>query len=133
MSKYIPDENGELTALDSVVQAASQTSTPAGELGAAFAKMILTLVALVALMFASYWFVRKLLQNRLQKGSLHSRIQILEKRMISSKTMLFLIEVDKRKILIAESQLELKRLESFMEQPDESPTPSLQRVSEDLL
>ncbi len=40
-------------------------------------------------------------------------IQILEKRMISPKTMLYLIEAEGKQILIAESQLEVKRLESF--------------------
>ena len=119
MSKYIPDENGELTALggeltalDGVVEAATQ-STPVGELGAAFAKMILTLVVLVLLLLLSYWFIRKLFQNRLQKGSSDAAIQVLEKRMISGKTMLYLIEVDQKKILIAESQLDVKRLEGF--------------------
>ena len=91
----------------------SATQIPTGDLGAAFTKMFLTLTVLVILLFLSYWFLRKLIQRRLQKGVGDAEIQILEKRMISPKTMLYLIEVDKKKILIAESHLEIKRLEGF--------------------
>lgn len=115
MSKYIPDENGELTALDDIVVSAVETTMPAGELGAALGKMLLTLVALVVLLLISYWFVKKILQNRLQKGNENAAIQILEKRMISAKTMLYLIEVKGKEVLVAESHLEVKRLESFEE------------------
>lgn len=84
-----------------------------GDYGLALIKMFLTLIAILGLFFLSYWFLRKLVQNRLEKGSAHLAIQILEKRMISAKTMLYLIEVDQKKILLAESQLEIKRIESF--------------------
>lgn len=112
MSVYVPDEKGELTALDQIVTE-SVSKMPTGDLGAAFAKMFLSLVALVILLFVSYWFIKRLIQNRLQKGVGDAAIQILEKRMISPKTVLYLIEVEKKKVLIAESQLEIKRLESF--------------------
>ena len=112
MAVYIPDEKGELTALESAI-AQSSTPMPAGDLGAAFAKMFITLIVLVILLLVSYWFVRRLIQQRLQKGVGSASIQIVEKRMISPKTMLYLIEVDKKKILIAESHLEVKRLEGF--------------------
>jgi len=112
MAIYVPDEKGELTALESaVLQSTSQM--PPGELGAAFAKMLFTLIALVILLVASYWFLRRLIQQRMQKGVGKGAIQILEKRMISPKTMLYLIEVDKKRILIGESHLEIKRLEGF--------------------
>ena len=111
---YVPDEKGELTALDAssaLDSAASQM--PPGDYGAAIGKMFLTLVALVLLLVVTFWFVRRLIQQRLQKGVGSQSIQILEKRMISPKTMLYLIEAEGKQILIAESQLEVKRLESF--------------------
>ncbi len=113
---YIPDEKGDLApasppdALESLTQA---PSIPPGDFGATFVKMILTMVAIVVLLFFTFWFLRRLIQQRLQKGVGEQAIQILEKRMISPKTMLYLIEVDKKKILIAESHLEIKRLENF--------------------
>ena len=112
MSIYATDETGSLIALDpiatDVIETASQI--PPGDIGAAFVKMLVSLAAIVALLFLSYWFLRKLIQNRLQKGSGNAAIQVIEKRMISPKTMLYIVEVDQKRILIAESHLEIKRL-----------------------
>lgn len=112
MAVYVPDKNGEISAIENVVTE-SINQMPAGDLGAAFAKMLVSLIVLVALLFVSYWFLRRLIQNRLQKGVDNAAIQILEKRMISPKTMLYLVEVENKKILLAESHLEVKRLEGF--------------------
>lgn len=115
MAIYVPDENGELTALDqaSLALAEANTQIPTGELGATFVKMLLSLVTLIVLLGATYWFLRRIIQQRVQKGVGDAAIQILEKRMISPKTILYLIEVEGKKILVAESQLEIKRLEGF--------------------
>ena len=86
---------------------------PAGDYGLALIKMFLTMIAILVLFFVSFWFLRKLIRSRLEKGSADLSIQILEKRMISAKTMLYLVEVENKKILLAESQLEIKRIESF--------------------
>ncbi len=115
MSKYVPNEYGDLSAVDPVSIAAN-AQMPAGDLGAAFAKMILSLLAIILLLLVSYWFIRKLIQGRLQKSASDSAIQILEKRVISPKTMLYLVKVDEKKVLLAESHLEIKRLESFHEE-----------------
>ncbi len=88
-------------------------ATSSGDLGATFAKMLLTFAALILLLFGTYWFVRRLIRFRLEKGVGAQSIQILEKKMISAKTMLYLIEVENKKVLLAESHLEIKRLESF--------------------
>jgi flagellar protein FliO/FliZ len=84
-----------------------------GDYGLAFVKMMLTLFALAALLFGTLWFLRKIIQQRLQKGPKDSSIVILEKRMISPKTMLYLVEIENKKVLLAESHLEIKRIESF--------------------
>lgn len=86
---------------------------PPGDYGAAFAKMFLTLIGLVFLLLLSYWFIKKFLLNKFQRGSALQSIQVIEKRMISPKTALYLIEVDKKRILVGESQLEIKKLESL--------------------
>jgi flagellar biogenesis protein FliO len=86
------------------------TQIPTGDLGAAFVKMFLSLSVLVALLLISYWFLRRLVQNRIQKGANNAAIQLIEKKMISPKTTLYLIEVDQKRVLVAESQLEVKRI-----------------------
>ena len=94
------------------------TPSTSGDMGATFAKMLLTFAVLILLLFGTYWFIRRLVRLRLQKGVGAPSIQILEKRMISTKTMLYLVEVDNKKVLLAESHLEIKRIESF---PSHSP------------
>ncbi|MBU6383802.1 MAG: flagellar biosynthetic protein FliO [Verrucomicrobia bacterium] len=118
MSVYIPDEKGELSALDGSAISQQITQMP-GDLGAAFAKMLITLVVLVILLFVTYWFLRQFIQKRMQKTSGNSSIQVLEKRMLSPKTMLYLVEVDQKKVLIAESHLEIKRLVDVDEMPNQ--------------
>lgn len=113
MAVYIPDENGDLTAVAQTVTEVGQPIVQTGDLGAAFAKMLLSLAVLILLLFLSYWFIKRLIQHRLQKGVGDSSIHILEKRMLSPKTMLYLVEVDNKKVLLAESHLEIKKVESF--------------------
>jgi len=111
------DGQEQFTGLDSPLETVSQM--PPGDFGAAFVKMFLTLIALIALLLVTYWFMRKIIQHRLQKGSRDATIQILEKRMISPKTMIYLLEIENKKIVIAESHLEIKKLEAFNSDPVE--------------
>lgn len=89
------------------------TSATSADLGATFLKMMLTFGILILLLFGTYWMIRRLIRMRLEKGVGTASIQVVEKRMISPKTMLYLVEVEGKKVLIAESHLEIKRLESF--------------------
>jgi len=109
---FITDEKGEISSLLS-----SGIETPplpsSVDYGAALIKMFLTMIAIIVLFFLSYYFLRKLLRNRLERGTENQSIHILEKKMISPKTMLYLIELDNKKILLAESQLEIKKIETL--------------------
>jgi len=126
MATYIPDETGDLTVLEDTVSQSihlAQAQAQTGDLGAAFAKMFLTLIALCLLLFLTYWFLRKLIQNKLQKGAENSVIHILEKKMISPKTTLYLVEIENKKILLAESHLEVKKLETLERDSPEVESP----------
>lgn len=75
----------------------------------AFTKMLLTLGGLLALVFLTIWLLRKLTQGKI--GSYGKKqINVLERRPLSPKTVLYIVEVEGKKILVAESQLEIKRL-----------------------
>lgn len=76
-------------------------------------RMLLSLVAVIALGIISIWFLRRLTQLRLKRGVGSQSIHILEKRMISPKSLLYLIEVEGKKILLAESQVEIRYLQTF--------------------
>ncbi len=83
---------------------------PQGDFGAAFAKMLLSLILLIALLWGTVYILRRLIHRRLQSGSATQSIQVVEKRMISPKTTLYLLDVEGETILMAESQLEVKKL-----------------------
>ncbi len=86
---------------------------PSGDYATTLARMVLSLIAIVLLLFATVWFLKRCIQKRLQKGVGTESIQILEKRMLSPKSMLYLIEVEGEKVVIAESQVEIRRVHSL--------------------
>jgi len=111
-SAFIPDENGNLVAIDTPL---SQADLPPGDYGMQFVKMFLTMIALVALFGLSIWFLRRLVRNRLERGTGAHLIQVIEKKMISPKTMLYIVEIEGKKILFAESHLEIKKLQDIVD------------------
>jgi flagellar biogenesis protein FliO len=110
---FIPDDKGDLVALAGKIAETTAPLPPPTDLGMTLVKMLISLMALALLLFASYWFLKRLIQGRLQRGVGRQSIEIVEKRMISPKTMLYLIQVENKKILFAESHLEVKALDTF--------------------
>ncbi len=86
----------------------------------AFLKMILSLVGLLVLVFLTFWALRRLSQGRMRFMNQNLTIKILEKRSLSPKTLLYVLEIGGKKLLISESQLEVRLLtpieESLREQ-----------------
>ena len=81
----------------------------------AFIKMILTLGGLLFLVFFTLWALRKISNGKIGGFSSQKKIKILEKRPLSPKTAIYLLELDGKQIFIAESQLEIKTLLSLHE------------------
>lgn len=86
----------------------------------AFIKMMLTLVALIVLIVLSVWMLRKLGEGRIRQANLGRTIKVLEKRALSAKSILYLIEVQGKKVVIAESQLEVKPITTVEDLPTET-------------
>lgn len=76
----------------------------------ALGKMLLTLLGLILLIILTVWMMRRLSSGRLARGNTTQAVKILEKRPLSPKSMLYLLEVDGKRILISESQLEVRPL-----------------------
>ncbi len=100
-----------ISAVDPVSLMNTATDTP-GDHGASFVKMFLTMITLVLLFGLTIWFLKRLVRMRLEKGTGEQMIHVLEKKMLSPKTMLYVIEHDGKKILLAESQLEIRNIVS---------------------
>ena len=112
---YAADANGDPIGPDIAIP-----DLPQSDYGAALIKMFLSLMVVIILLAVTFWFLRRLIQTKMRRGSGTQSIQILEKRMISAKSMLYLIEVEGQKVLLAESQVEIRRLQSWEQPPEDT-------------
>ncbi len=85
--------------------------------GQAFFKMLLTLFGLLILIILTIWVLKRLSHGKLGGINKGKTIQILEKRAISAKSALYLIEVEGTRLVVAESQLEVRPLHSWPVEP----------------
>ncbi len=76
----------------------------------AFIKTIVVLVGLLVLIILTVWMFRRISNGRIRGMNVLKSVKILEKRPLSPKSMLYLIEVGGKQVLIAESQLEVRNL-----------------------
>jgi flagellar biogenesis protein FliO len=83
----------------------------------AFVRMLVTLLGLVFLIFATFWVLKRMGRGKFSMGSGRS-VNILERRALSPKTMLYIVEIGNKKVLISESQVEVRSLASYEEIPD---------------
>jgi len=89
-----------------------------------FLKMILALIGIVVAVFLGIWLIKKLSYSRSRQMNILKSVKILEKRPLSPKSMLYLIEVSGRKLLLSESQLEVRALSDlkWIEEPSHTDT-----------
>jgi flagellar biogenesis protein FliO len=76
-------------------------------------KTSLILVTIIVAAFLIVWIYRKYGQSRLRVANQTKSIQILERRPLSQKTMLYIVEVEGKQVLIAESQLQVATLRNL--------------------
>jgi flagellar protein FliO/FliZ len=74
-----------------------------------FVRMLLSLGGLLVLVFGTFWVLKRLGKGKFKLGS-HRVINIIEKRPLSPKTVLYILEVEGKRVLVSESQLEVRTL-----------------------
>jgi flagellar biogenesis protein FliO len=84
----------------------------------AFVRMLVTLLGLVFLVFATFWILRRLGKGKFKMGSSGRMVNVIERRALSPKTMLYVVEIGNKKVLISESQLEVRTLANYEELPE---------------
>ena len=85
----------------------------------AFVTMMMALAIIMVLLFLTLWLMRRFSKARFFAKNQGCTIKILERRPLSPKSMLYLVEVDGKRTLIAESHLEVRRLATFQEGEEE--------------
>lgn len=81
-------------------------------------KMLLTLGGLVALVLLTVFVLKKLSHGRLSGFGTQKKIMILERKPISPKTVLYYVELEGKKILLAESQIEVRQVMELSQDED---------------
>lgn len=79
----------------------------------ALLKTIMALAAMVALLYGATYLMRKFTMQKWQGENKTSDIEVLERRALSPKAALYLIDVLGKKVLIGESDKGLTQLGSF--------------------
>ncbi len=78
-----------------------------------FLNMLATLGFIIALILIVAWFLKRFVNARLEQVNASSSIQVIEKRGLSPKSMLYLLRVENKTILVAESQHGVTALTEF--------------------
>lgn len=73
--------------------------------------MLFLLGILIAVVYFTAWFLKRLTNVRVEQLNASSNIQIVEKRVLSQRTTLFLLEIDQKQILVAETPTTVVQLQ----------------------
>lgn len=86
---------------------------PETHFGELFIRMIVLLALTLLFVFAFAWVAKRFITNRVLDTGRGGRITILEKRMISPKACIYLIEVDNKQFVVGESAHEIRLLKDL--------------------
>lgn len=80
---------------------------------ASFTRMWITIAAALVLLFVTLWLLRRFKTGHFKKfGGNSSTFTIIERKTLSPKTMLYIVEINNKRLLISESQVEVRTLTS---------------------
>jgi len=68
-----------------------------------FMSMLTTLGIVVAVLFVLSWMLKGMLHTRVQQANTTSLIKILERRSLSPKTSIYLLEINGKQLVVGES------------------------------
>lgn len=80
---------------------------------AKFLNMLFILTLLIGFMILASWVLKRMMKSRITQINQSSAIKVLETRQLSPKSALYLVEVEGRIILIAESGTSVNHIASF--------------------
>lgn len=112
---FIPDENGKLVAQELAAQnnqirfkEFEENKFQKPDFHKAFFKMILSLTAIIVLCFLTFWIFKRISKSRMTQVNNQRALKVIEKRILSPKSILYLIEYEGTKVLVSESHLDVK-------------------------
>lgn len=78
-----------------------------------FVNMMATLGLIISLILIVAWFLKRMLNTRQEQANITSLIKVVERRSLSPKTAVYLLEIEGKSVLIAESQNGVTRLTDY--------------------
>lgn len=88
-----------------------------------FMNMLTTLGVLILFIFIATWFLKRMMNVKVQQMNTTSLIKIVERRSLSPKTVLYLLEIRDQEVAIAETAHGITVLGQFPQEPS-APPPS---------
>jgi len=87
---------------------------PPSDFQKTFIRMLISLALIIILVIVTFWAFRKMMRSKQLQANSNKSIKILERRSLSPKSVLYLLEINNKKILLSESHLEI-RSHTFLE------------------
>lgn len=87
-----------------------------------FLRMLFILGLIITMVVATTWMFRRIGRGKMRTFNSNSAIQILERRAVSQKSFVYLLEVEGTKILVGDSQAGLHGLAVLTDTPSEPPS-----------
>ncbi|MBA3958500.1 MAG: flagellar biosynthetic protein FliO [Parachlamydiaceae bacterium] len=78
-----------------------------------FFKMMMMLGFIIAFLFLIMWFIKRLLNTRIEQLNTSSYIKIIERRSLTPKTALYVVDVLDKRLILGESQNGINVLSEF--------------------
>jgi flagellar biosynthetic protein FliO len=79
-----------------------------------FINMLTSLGLIIALIFIVSWILKRFLNTRIQQINTQSTIKIIERRALTPKTCIYLLEIEDKRIVIAESTNGVTTLSQYL-------------------
>lgn len=97
-----------------------------------FMNMLSTLAIIIVFIFIATWFLKRMLNVKVQQMNTTSLIKITERRSLSPKTVLYLLEIRDKEIAVAETAQGLTLLGEFAlpAQPELKTSKNFQEILE---
>lgn len=81
--------------------------------GELWSKTLLMLVVVLLALFAGTWYLKRFGPMKLKENAKDSRIQIIEKKVISPKAVIYLLSIDGQKVALSETSAGIQVLQEL--------------------
>lgn len=79
-----------------------------------FFKMLFVLGGMVAVLLAISWYMKRLTSQQFSKGNDQNLIKVIERRSLSARTMIYMLDIEGKTFVVGETPQGLVRLGDYM-------------------